>query len=70
LDDKTLPFRYVKTSPEIIRLALMLCIRFPLTLRNVEDLLHDRDIQVNSPRLSASAVAHSTGRSGFVAQMP
>ena len=34
------PFRYFKTSPEIIRLAVMLYVRFPLSLRNVEDLLH------------------------------
>jgi putative transposase len=34
------PFSYFKTSPEIIRLAVMLYIRFPLSLRNVEDLLH------------------------------
>ena len=34
------PFRYFKTSPEIIRLAVMVYIRFPLSLRNVEDLLH------------------------------
>jgi transposase-like protein len=33
------PFRYFKTSLEIIRLAVMLYIRFPLSLRNVEDLL-------------------------------
>ena len=26
------PFRYFKTSPEIIRLAVMLYIRFPLSL--------------------------------------
>ena len=32
------PFRYFKTSPEIIRLAVMLYVRFPLSLRNVEDL--------------------------------
>ncbi|HSF91500.1 MAG TPA: IS6 family transposase, partial [Paracoccaceae bacterium] len=32
------PFRCFKTSPEIIRLAVMLYIRFPLSLRNVEDL--------------------------------
>ncbi len=36
------PFRYFKTSPEIIRLAVMMYIRFPLWLRNVEDLLHER----------------------------
>lgn len=40
------PFRYFKTSPEIIRLAVMMCIRFPLSLRNVEDLLHERGMDV------------------------
>ncbi len=39
-------FKYFKTSPEIIRLAVMLYIRFPLSLRNVEDLLHERGIDV------------------------
>jgi transposase-like protein len=29
------PFKYFKTSPEIIRLAVMMYIRFPLSLRNV-----------------------------------
>jgi len=28
------PFRYFKTSPEIIRLAVMVYVRFPLSLRN------------------------------------
>jgi putative transposase len=41
------PFRCFKTSPEIIRLAVMLYIRFPLSLRNVEDLLHERGIDVS-----------------------
>ncbi len=39
--------QYFKTSPEIIRLAVMLYIRFPLSLRNVEDLLHERGIDVS-----------------------
>ncbi len=43
----TNPFRYFKTSPEIIRLAVMLYIRFPLSLRQVEDLLHERGIEVS-----------------------
>ena len=30
-------FRYFKTSPEIIGLAAMLYVRYPLLLRNVED---------------------------------
>jgi putative transposase len=35
------------TSPEIIRLAVMLYVRFPLSLRNVEDLLHERGIEIS-----------------------
>ena len=34
------------TSPEIIRLAVMMYVRFPLSLRNVEDLLHERGIGI------------------------
>jgi putative transposase len=41
------PFRYFKKSPEIIRLAVMLYVRFPLSLRNVEDLLHERGIEIS-----------------------
>jgi len=41
------PFRYFKTSPEIIRLAVMMYVRFPLSLRNVEDLLHERGVDVS-----------------------
>lgn len=43
---KRSPFEYFKTSPEIIRLAVMLYVRFPLSLRNVEDLLHERCVEV------------------------
>jgi putative transposase len=41
------PFRYFRTSPEVIRLAVMMYIRFPLSLRNVEDLLRERGIDVS-----------------------
>ncbi|MES0828240.1 IS6 family transposase [Ruegeria sp. SCP11] len=41
------PFKFFKTSPEVIRLAVMLYVRFPLSLRNVEDLLHERGIEVS-----------------------
>ena len=44
---KRSPFRYFKTSPEIIRLAVMLYVRLPLSLRNVEDLLHERGIEIS-----------------------
>ena len=40
-------FKYFKTSPEIIRLAVMMYLRFPLSLRNVEDLLHERGIDIS-----------------------
>lgn len=40
------PFRYFKTSPEIIQFAVMMYVRFPLSLRNVEDLLHERGVDV------------------------
>ena len=43
---KPSPFRYFKTSPESIRLAVMMYVRFPLSLRNVEDLLHERGIDI------------------------
>ncbi len=41
------PFRYFKTSPEIIRLAVMMYVRYPLSLRQVEDILHERVIDVS-----------------------
>ena len=40
------PFRYFNTSPEMIRLAVMMYVRFPLSLRNVEDLLFERGIDI------------------------
>lgn len=40
------PFRYFKTSPEIIRLAVVMYYRYPLSLRIVEDLLHKRGIDI------------------------
>ena len=43
---KTDPFKGFHSSPEIIRLAVMLYVRFPLSLRNVEDLLHERGIDI------------------------
>lgn len=40
------PLHYRKTPPEFIRLAVMMCIRFPLSLRKVEDLLHERVVDI------------------------
>ena len=39
------PVRCFETSPEVIRLAVMLHVRFSLSLRNVEDFLHERGIE-------------------------
>ena len=40
------PFRYFNSSPEVIRLAVMLYIRYPLSLRQVEDLLFERGVDI------------------------
>jgi len=48
-------FRYTKTSPEVIRLAVMMYVRFPLSLRNVEDLLHERGGDVSLTQAATAA---------------
>jgi putative transposase len=40
------PFRYFNSSPEVIRLVVMMYVRFPLSLRNVENLLFERGIDI------------------------
>jgi putative transposase len=40
------PFRYFNSSPEIIRLTVMMDVRYRLSLRQVEDLLHERGIDI------------------------
>ena len=40
------PFRYFNSSPEVIRLVVMMYVRFPLSLRNVEDLLAERGVDI------------------------
>ena len=40
------PFRYFHSSPEVIRLVVLMYVRFPLSLRNVEDLLFERGIDL------------------------
>ena len=41
------PFKYFKTSPKIIRLAVMYYVRYPLSFRQVEDILHERGIDIS-----------------------
>ena len=40
------PFRRFDSSPEVIRLVLMMYVRYPLSLRIVEDLLFKRGIDI------------------------
>jgi putative transposase len=40
------PLRRIISSPEVIRLVVVMYIRFPLSLRNVEDLLFERGIDI------------------------
>src|ERR1700678_96806 len=41
------PRRYFNSSPEVIRLVVMMYVRYPLSLRNVEDLLAERGIDIS-----------------------
>ena len=40
------PFRYFNSSPEIISLTVMMYVRYPLSLRQVEDMLFERGIDI------------------------
>jgi putative transposase len=46
------PFRYFNSSPEVVRLVVMMYVRHPLSLCNVEDLLAER----------GGDISHETGR--------
>ena len=64
------PFKWFKTSPEIIRLAVMMYVRFPLSLRNVEDLLHERGVEISHETVRSGGIVlarSSLQRSGGVA---
>ncbi len=41
------PLGYFNSSPAVIRPAVLLCVRFPQRLRQVEDLLHERGIDIS-----------------------
>lgn len=40
------PFRWFDSSPEVIQMVVMLYVRFPLSLRNVEDLAFERGVDI------------------------
>jgi putative transposase len=75
------PFRYFNSSPGIIRLVVMMYVQYPLSLRNVEDLLAKRGIDIShetvrfwwnrfSPMFAAEIrkrrVAHMRGHQAFL----
>ena len=41
------PFRYFNSSAKVIRLVVLMYVRFSLSLRNVEDLLFERGIDIS-----------------------
>ena len=51
---KYISSRYFKTSPEIIWLAVILYLRLPLSLRELEDLLHERGFGYLMEKISFS----------------
>ncbi len=65
------PFRYFNSSPEVIRLAVIMYIRYPLSLRQVEDLLFEREGLSACPLLlmansgSGCAMAWDKGADSF-----
>ena len=40
------PFRYFNSSPEVIRLLVLMYLRYPLSLRQVENILFERGIDI------------------------
>ena len=62
------PFRYFKTSPEVIRLAVMMYACYPLSLRQIEDLLCERGIEAKfrgAKSLQKFASIHSSVHNHF-----
>jgi hypothetical protein len=45
--ESSAPCRYFNSSPEVIHLVVMMHARYPLSLRNVEDLLAERGINIS-----------------------
>jgi len=58
-------FRYFKTSPEVIRHTVMLYVLFPLLLRNVEDLPHERGISLSAKDNEAAMLLIANGSSDW-----
>ncbi len=53
------PFRYFNSSREVIRLTVMMYIRYLLSLRQVEDLLFERGIDICHETVRFHASLHN-----------
>jgi hypothetical protein len=51
--DESQPVPVLQTSPEVIRLGVMMYVRFPPSLRNAEDLPHERGIGISHQTIRA-----------------
>jgi len=40
------PFRNFNASPKVIRPVVMVCTKYPLSLRNLDDLPHERGLRL------------------------
>ena len=56
---KPSPCKYFKPSPEIIRLAVMMYVRFPLSLRNVADLLREQSVVMSQENCTVLVASFS-----------
>jgi len=62
------PFRYFNSSPEVIRLVVMMYVKYPLSLRNVEDLHGQVHNHFNQERHLISREQYRERRSAALAE--
>jgi hypothetical protein len=64
------PFRYFNSSPEVIRMVEMRYVRYPLSLRNVEDLLAERGTNISHGDRATSLIFGARGARRDTEQRP
>jgi len=57
------PFRYLNSSPEVIRLVVMMYVRTPLSLRKAKDLLFERSVDICQETCGIGEPTSALGRS-------
>ncbi len=61
------PFKYFNSSPEVIRLTVLMHVGYPLSLRQVEDLLFERGIDICRARTARRRPVWRLVRKGLTA---